>query len=497
MNYYTNVQTVGNRVFYRGIEDGQRVMEKVDYEPTLFIPTNKQEKYKTIFGKTVSPIHFKCIKDAREFVREYADVDNFEIYGNTQYHYAYISDNFSGNIDYNASHLVIANLDIEVDSSEGFPEPELASREITAITYHNSRDNHFYVFAHPYDDGEYKPHLDNVYYFHCKSEVETVSKFLDHWEKLKPDIMTGWNIVFFDIPYLLNRISKILGEDATFRLSPWKRLSQRNTVIFHKQHTVYDLTGIASLDYLELYKKFAPNPQQESYALNNIAHVELKRRKLSYEEYGNLHTLWKENHQKFVEYNITDVDLVNEIDRKMQLIALVLGTAYDAKVNYNDVFSQVRMWDTILFNDLRQQNFVIPQKQIRSDASSYGGAYVKDPQVGMHDWVISEDLNSLYPHLIAQYNISPDTIVGSEFMSVELQDLIEKKFDSSGIVDTDRTMAANGHHFRTDKQGFLPRILMEMYDVRKQAKKKMLVFEAELERVEREMKDRGIEVESL
>ena len=225
-------------------------------------------------------------------------------------------------------------------------------------------------------------------------------------------VVTGWNIKFFDVPYIINRFTRILGEDDVKKLSPWSVMSERKTVFKNKEQTVYDIVGISALDYLELYQWYAPGGKNvENYRLDTVASVELGKSKLSYDEYDNLHQLYKLDYQKFIDYNIKDVRLVLELEDKLKLIELALTLAYDTKTNYDDVFAQTRMWDALIYNYLLERNIIVPPRRIANKTASFEGAYVKDPQIGLHDWVASFDLNSLYPHLIMQYNISPETLI--------------------------------------------------------------------------------------
>jgi DNA polymerase elongation subunit (family B) len=396
-------------------------------------------------------------------MKRYEDVDNFKVYGSTNFPYVYINEAYPGKVDYDPEQIKIANIDIEVGSENGFPEPASASEPITAITFKIA--GHFYVFG----CGEFNNYRDDVTYMMCRDENNLIMRFLDMWEQTSPDIVTGWNIQFFDIPYLHNRINKLMGENTAKRLSPFRKIGERTTTIHNKQQTAFDLIGIAILDYIELYKKFTYS-QQESFSLNHIAYLELGEKKLDYSEVESLHQLYRTNFQKFIEYNIHDVELVDRIDAKMQLIDMALALAYDAKVNYTDVFTQVRMWDTLIHNELIADNIVVPQNVHTAKDEQYAGAYVKDPIVGMHEWVVSFDLNSLYPHLIMQYNVSPETIVEGRHTSVSIDGLLSGEYQAS----TQYCMAANGHYFKRDKQGFLPAMMQRMYDDRSLYKKKMI-----------------------
>jgi DNA polymerase elongation subunit (family B) len=291
------------------------------------------------------------------------------------------------------------------------------------------------------------------------------------------DVVTGWNIQFFDIPYIYNRICRLFDEDVAKKLSPWRKIGERTTTIHNKQQTAFDLVGIAILDYLELYKKFTYT-QQENYRLDTIASIELGEQKLDYSEYESLHQLYKHDYQKFIEYNIKDVELVDRLDEKMKFIDMVLALAYDAKVNLTDVFTQVRMWDTLIHNHLIANNIVVPQNVRTPKDEQYAGAYVKEPIPGKYDWVVSFDLNSLYPHLIMQYNVSPDTIMSGMRKQVTVDDLLNSKINHDG----EYCMTANGQYFRKDVQGFLPAMMQRMYDDRVLYKTKMIEAQKDLEK---------------
>ena len=462
MKFYTHFSKLGNHILVRGYNNGKRFSDKIEYNPTLYLPS-KDGEYRTLDGQSLAAVSQGTMRDATEFMKRYEDVDNFKVYGSTNFPYVYINEAYPGKVDYDPSQIKIANIDIEVGSENGFPEPASASEPITAITFKIA--GHFYVFG----CGDYDNNRDDVTYLKCRDENNLIMRFLDMWEETSPDIVTGWNIQFFDIPYLNNRITKLMGDNTAKRLSPFRRIGERTTTIHNKQQVAFDLVGIAILDYIELYKKFTYS-QQESFSLNHISYLELGEKKLDYSEVESLHQLYRTNFQKFIEYNIHDVELVDRIDAKMQLIDMALALAYDAKVNYTDVFTQVRMWDTLIHNELIEQNIVVPQNVRTPKDEQYAGAYVKDPIVGMHEWVVSFDLNSLYPHLIMQYNVSPETIVEGRHTNISIDNLLNNEYQAQG----EYCMAANGHYFKRDKQGFLPAMMQRMYDDRSLYKKKMI-----------------------
>lgn len=474
-NFYTNVQVYGSKILYRGIENGRKISRRVDYHPSLFVSSKEPTEFTTIHGEYVSEIKPGNIKDARDFFNQYEDVGGMKIYGNNKFEYAFIADAYPEGIDWDMDLINIVNIDIEVGSENGFPEPESASEPITAITIKNR--SKFIVFG----CGEFKNNREDVQYIQCRDEIDLIKRFIDIWSGDYPDIVTGWNVKFFDIPYIMNRINRLLGEEWANRLSPWSKYSERQVNFgVGRQFKTYNLLGISILDYLDLYQRYAPaGKSQESYKLDSIANVELDERKLSYEEYGNLHTLYRDNYQLFIEYNIKDVELVDRLEDKLKLIEMALTLAYDNKCNYDDVFAQVRMWDAIIYNHLREKNIVIPPNESHSKDAAYVGAFVKDPIIGMHKWIASFDLNSLYPHLIMQFNISPDTLVEGKHWNVSIDALLNEQIDTSGLVN--ETLTPNGHFFRTEKQGFLPELMETMYNDRSKYKKMMIEAQKELQ----------------
>ena len=418
-------------------------------------------------------MQFERIREAKDFIEKYSDVSNFDIYGLPRFQYAFLNEEYPGEIQYDRDLIEIANLDIEVGSENGFPTPELAQEPITAITLKRGKK----IIA--MGCGDYRPSHHAVRYVRCRDERDLLETFLIEWERgYHPEIVTGWNITFFDIPYLVNRISKVLDEKAAKRLSPWGFISQRTTNIMGKTQTAVDIAGVSTLDYLELYKKFTYS-QQESYRLDHIAHIELGEKKLDYSEYGSLHRLYKENYQKFIDYNIKDVELVDRLDEKMKLIDMVLALAYDAKVNYTDVFTQVKMWDVLIHNHLWKKKVCVPMTGGGSKDEAYVGAYVKEPLVGAHQWVLSFDLNSLYPHLIMQYNISPEMLDRENRVDITVEQLLDPKF--SPPIHKGYSLAANGRYFSNERQGFLPEMMERMYDSRSEYKRKMISAQKDVE----------------
>ncbi len=462
MAFYTNVFMRGNKVYVRGFDKGLRYKDIVSYNPYLFIG-KANGKYKTLDGKPVEKLDFDSVSEARDFISRYEQVSNMEIYGLTAFLYLYIFDTFKGDIDYDPKLVNIATIDIECAADEGFPDIQKADKPLTAITLRSRNRN--YVFG----CGEFNSDDPNTFYTQCKDEYELVQQFLNCWEGLDIDIVTGWNIEFFDIPYIVNRIRRLFNDTEARRLSPWRILDEKIIEFRGKENQSFNPAGISVLDYYQLYRKFMFG-NQESYKLDFIAQVELGEKKIDYSEYGNLLELYKRDHQKFIEYNIHDCVLVDRLDEKLKFLEQTMAISYDAKVNYPDVMTTVRPWDIIIHNYLLEQGIVIPPMRRTSADGSLIGGFVKEPKLGLSKWVVSFDLNSLYPHLIMQYNISPETFAGKVGIP-SIEGLLEGNFK---YVHDDLSHAANGCTYRKDNQGFLPALMEKMYNDRTKYKKLML-----------------------
>jgi len=499
MKFYTNVTRYGNMILLRGYDHGRRIEKKVKYEPILFTSTNLPTKWKSLDGNPVGVANagkrFESMRTANEYVQANKGVSGKKIYGNTKYIPAFINDYYPGNIEFDRNKINVTTIDIEVASDDGFPEPEKADHKITAICMKNNIGNTYYVWGLGDYDSDKSYMKDNmVVYRKFDREDDLLINFITHWSSQQycPDVVTGWNSRFFDIPYLVNRINRMLGEAYVKRLSPWGMIDRQDVTKMGRTQTAYELKGISQLDYLDLFKKFGYSyGPQESYKLDNIAHVVLGEKKLSYDEYSNLHTLYKHNHQKFIDYNIKDVELVDKIEDKLGLITLCMTMAYKAGVNYNDTFGTTMIWDTIIYRRLFANNIAIPFVEDKTK-SNYPGGFVKDPQVGIHDNVVSFDLNSLYPSIIMQYNMSPETIANGEITQFDIDDAITSHKMSP---NRGKALAANGQYFNIDKPGIIPFIIDEMYKERVGIKQEMINAQKEKEKVDKNDKQKLYQIE--
>ena len=469
MRFYTNVQMVGDQILIRGYEDGKRFSNRDVYKPTMFVSSKRETKYKTLTGDYVEPVKPGTIKETREFISKYDGVDGFKLYGFERFIYQFISDNYpEDQIEFDISKIKLVTIDIETKSENGFPDVESASEEILLVTIQDYTTKEIITWG----TKSFNNTHDNVDYRLCNDEHHLLNSFIQWWIENTPDVVTGWNCEFFDIPYITGRLNRVLGSKLMKRLSPWGLVTQSDIVVRGRKNFIVDIGGVSVLDYMRLYKWSPGTPNQESFRLDYIAQQELGQQKLDHSEFDTFKDFYTKGWQKFVEYNIIDVKLVDRLEDKLKLIELALTMAHDAKVNYQDIFFQVRLWDCIIYNELKKRNIAIPQKVGSKKDEKYAGAYVKEPIPGKYDWVVSFDLNSLYPHLIMQYNISPETLIEQRHPSATVDRILSEEINFE--LYKDNAVCANGAMYRRDKRGFLPELMQKYYDERVIYKNRMI-----------------------
>ena len=478
-SFYTSVVRYGNSMLYRGYDaSGKRVIKKETFSPKFYVPAQKVTGWSGLDEVPVGAVEMSTMREAKAWLEQYKDVSGFNIYGTTNYIHQYITEKFPREIEFNRDAVNVMSLDIETDYDNGFPTPDKAEHPVLAITTKSSKDNVYRVWA----CGDYNKEaalIKPVQYIKCEDEWDLLLKFLDYFgnEYSSPDVITGWNVKFFDIPYLVNRVAKVLGIDQVKKFSPWGMVDYRQITRMGRTDETYDLRGIQTLDYLDLFKKFGYTyGPQESYKLNHIAYVVLGEKKLSYDEFGSLKNLYKEDFQKYIDYNIKDVQLIERLEEKMGLITLAMTVAYKGGVNYTDTFGVTSIWESIIYRKLLSNKIVPPIKIGDNFKTQFAGGYVKEPQIGLHDWVVSFDLNSLYPNLIVQYNMSPETLTGnSTYGGVDY-------YMDGNKTDIDFSTAANGSTYRKDKQGVIPTIIEDYYSERSSVKKMQLASEKQYQK---------------
>ncbi len=484
-SFYTSVERYGSNILWRGYENGKRFSRRVPFKPTLYLFTPKKGgDFRSLVGnKQLYPHKFDSMSEAKNFIEQYKDVKNFEIYGNTNYVAQFIQENYPEQINFDINHINIVSFDIEVDIRDGYANIEEADKEITSIAYKSSKSNTYYLLGRKdYDKNltttGIKP--EQIEFIKFDSELQLLKSFVELWSRDYPDVVTGWNVEYFDIQYIVTRIIRLCGEEVAKRLSPWKSFRKMTREVFGKVQSTYDISGVTIVDYMDAFKKFGYKyGPQESYKLDHIAYVVLGENKLDYSEYGNLTALYDQNPQLYLDYNLKDTYLIQRMEDETSLLALVLTVAYGGGVNYSDAFGTVGIWETTIYRRLIKDKIVPTVKGNPGQrAGDLVGGYVKDPKPGMHPWVVSFDLNSLYPHLMLQYNMSPETYVNGrrEFVT---QDMVLN--DDFTNEDSSVSVAANGACFSNQKLGIIPEIIDEYYNNRKQIKKQMLAVEQQLE----------------
>lgn len=482
--FYTSIERFGNKLLCRGYKNGKRFSNRVTFSPTLYIPSKEQSPFRTLVGdRSVSPMKFDFMSDAKEFIDQYKDVQNFDIYGTTNYITQYIQETYPGEIKFDMNHINIVSFDIEVDISDGYADIERADKEITSIAYKSSKSDTYHLLGRKdYDKSKTITGIDpdNITFMKFESEAELLRRFVQIWTNDYPDIVTGWNVQYFDIQYIVTRITNIFGEDYAKKLSPWGSLRKTSNEIFGKTQSTYVISGVAVIDYMDAFKKFGYKyGPQESYKLDHIAHVVLGEKKLDYSEYSGLTELYEKNPQLYLDYNLQDTRLVERMEDETGLLSLVMTVAYGGGVNYGEAFGTVGIWESTIYRKLMDKNIVPFLKTgPGSRAGDLVGGYVKDPRVGMHPWVVSFDLNSLYPHLMLQYNMSPETYEKDKRTYVTQEMVLQDKFQNE---DSDSSVCANGVHFTNKKLGIIPEIIDEYYGNRKKIKQEMLDVEQRIE----------------
>jgi len=473
--FYTSVLQYGNKILYRGYKNGRRVHKKLDFSPTLYINTKKPTKYKTLYGQLVEPVSLGSINEAKEYIKRYEDVEGFEVFGMKQFQYQYIAENFKGDISFNIDHMKVMTIDIETSVElGGFPDVKSAQEQILLISAQDKLTKTNIVFGFkPYE----KSNDDAFEYRQFKDEYSMLKGFIEFWQGNTPDIITGWNIGGFDIPYLIGRLNRILDESWTKKLSPWNIINSREIpgkFGSTEKVTKWVIVGVVVLDYMELYKKYV-QASRESYTLGFISQLELGDTKMELE--GSFKEQYTNQWNDFVRYNAKDTALVDRLDEKLKFIEIICTLGYTAKANIADGFGMVKTWDIFIYNYLKAKDIVIPNHTGRAKGD-FEGAWVKEPIPGYYGWTMSFDFTGLYPSIMQQWNISPETIMGV-IPNVNVERFMNSNFERP---DGDFTIAANGAIFSKEKLGIVPEVSKVITDSRKVVKKQMLALEQEYDK---------------
>lgn len=472
--HYTYASLYGNNVLCRGWSETEGYFnKKFPFKPTFYLKTDKPTEYKTLDGIPVAPVQPGTIRESKEFIQRYKEVEGVTVYGMEKILYQFLSEEFEGEVNYDSEKIKLWSLDIETASGDGFPNVRAADQEVLLISLKNFHTKDIYTFG----CGEFVTTDKKIHYIKCNNERHLLRQFMSWWMKEEPEVITGWNVDAFDIPYLYNRINLLLGEEEVRNLSPWKFIIENEIEINNRKEQRFDIIGVSVLDYLGAYKKFT-FVNRSSYRLDAIAEIELGEKKLDHSEYKSFQEFYEKDWKKFTEYNIHDVNLVDKMEEKMKLIELIMLMAYDSHCNYQDTFYQVRLWDVIIYNFLKKKNIVLSPVTRSHKNDQYEGAYVKEPIPNGYDWIVNFDLNALYPSLIRFLNISPETLYSK--IHVDKEALIQK-VDPLKNVDDSLTIAANGCMYRKDKLGFMSELVKKIYNERVEYKNNMLRCKKEYE----------------
>jgi DNA polymerase elongation subunit (family B) len=481
MKFYTACALKGNKILVRGYKNGERFTESVAFKPSLFIKSDKESKYKTLGGVKVKRMIFDTLYDCRQFLDQYRDLDDCPIYGNTDFITQYLMETYENEVDYDLSKIKIAYLDLECETENGFPDLESPNERVNLMSIRISGVTHVITFT--------PVTLPDCKVYMVSNEKELLKKTFDILAKEDVDVITGWNVKLFDIPYIIGRALLYFEEAEIQKWMPFGLMKIRETDIGGRKFKLYEFPGYTILDYMDLYKKFS-GTSQESYALQNIAKVELDAQKLDYSEYGSLREFYRQNFQKFAEYNVQDAILVERLDDKLKLIDLAVSIAYEAKITYDTVFFATRIWETICCDYLAHKNIIPPLKRSYAKDEQFVGAYVKEVIPGFYKNVVSFDATSLYPSIIIQWNVSPETCTKKD-LSLNADDFLRsKRKDIPELIaeaeSLNSCLACNGSTFTKDIRGFIPILIERTFNQRKEAKSRMIQLEKEYEQSKEE-----------
>lgn len=469
--FYTNIRKWGKKLLFAGYDNGKKVFEKMDFEPELFLPDDTASgKYMGWDGQKLRRETYDNMKEAVEYVKANQHVHGRKIYGTTNYPAQFIAKYFPDKVDYDLNLIRIFYLDIETWSGEAFPEAEKADYPITLLTIHDSKTGIKHVWGtQPYVNND--PMVE-YYEYSLDTEVDMLYNFLAWMKMNPPDIITGWNSRLYDLMYIVNRMKKILSEKAYEQLSPWGIVMDKDIQMKRfgqiKQYKVYDIYGIADLDYMDLYQKYTPN-QESSYKLDHIAYKNLKKKKVEFE--GTLHELYENDYQKYVEYNIQDVQLIVELEQKLKYLALIIDFSYNVFVpSYMDCLGTTKIWETCIFHHLSQQNIygVIKDNDNLPEKIEYAGGYVKEPNPGLYRWVMTIDVKSLYPKIIETLNIGIETHRGRYSHPISVDKLLNDNIDTNSLVAANVALSVNGDLYSRDKQSFFSVLMEKFFNQRKE-----------------------------
>jgi len=448
-----------------------------NYTPPVFIPAVNGSSIDahSIFGVPLTRLSKKeSIYETKNLIKE-IEGDNFKAFGFSKVDFSYVYDTFKEQQPDN-SKVMIHLYDIETTVDHGKPDPIAAKEEINMITVHCSKRKKFFCFYSHSESIDLPEFKGKAVLYHCENEEELLRRYLDWHAADYPDILAGWFSEGFDLPYIRNRMLKILGEDSVNKLSPFGVVKIKEGFDAFGQYMNVDIKGISCLDYKKLYEKFIKEPR-ESYSLDYIAKVEIKEEKLKHESGIPGHLLYKTNFEDALRYNIQDVALLVNLEGKKQILELAITMAYLSFCNFQDVLSNMRIIDMMFYMYLKDRGIYFEWNYNAPARSPFEGAAVKDVIPGKYKWIATFDVTSEYPSLIMAMNISPETIYKKKVLPITVKEILAKKAARDFALENGMSLAANGAMFSRNKEGFMSAVVRELFALRQKYKK--LKVEAE------------------
>ncbi len=452
--------------------DDKSGYQKFQYKPYAYMKS-QTGTYRSLYGDKLKKVNFWTQDDL-----EKGNVFESDVPLETRI----LVDNYPDSDDISQGHKEFY-FDIEVEVTDGFPEPSKAENKITSIAIYDKVVDEYSVLILANIQNSKK---DNVIIESFRSEEELLQRFYQKYLEINPTILSGWNVDGFDVPYLYNRTTRVLGQQFANTLSPIGK------VYYNDRQSRFKIAGVSVLDYFKLYRKFTYT-QQSSYRLDFIGQLEVGIGKVEYE--GTLNDLYKNDINKFIEYNLVDVKIVKALDDKLKFIELVLGIAHLGHIPYEDVYFSSRYLEGAMLVYLKNIEVIAPNKafgaKMKNDDDKFTGAYVKDPNPGRYDWVYDLDLTSMYPSTIMTLNISPETKIGKlngwnaeEFVkgtpktyTLTVNDKEKGHFNNeelaSMFASNKVSISSNGVMYRYDKKGLIPVLLEKWFDERVEYKRLM------------------------
>lgn len=526
--FFTSVEKRGSKIYlkYSDIKSKTRGKATVNFEPELYVAGSANPVSKNMSDEPLEAVKFGDMKEMSEFIDRYKGVDGYKLYGQRDPVFQFIAKYFPGKIDFDPTLIHGSIVDIEVFSGDikvmpdgsfevipgPFPKPEEAEYPISMLTVRHQHTGVYHTWAletfKGHKIGTYTHNPDhprvgklNIVYKGFDDEQTMLNDMLMWWQEQDFDYSSGWYFEEFDVPYLVNRCRKMCGGSMTGRFSPWGVIKDRTIKSVRGDIPTYEFMGMSILDMLNLFKKHA-YMEPPNWKLGTVAQIVLNEDKISYAEEGSINNLYILNFQKSVEYNIIDVDLVFRLDDKMQFFLLTFILAYMTKSNYCDTLATVKPWSALAYSKLKEKGVQPELRALTMTSREIIGGFVKEVIPGKYRWAVSGDLNSLYPHIMQQWNMSIETLVEPRDLPAEVQnsiplhftidDLVEKKIDLSVLKKYDLCMTANRQFFRRDRVAIFNELTREIYTGRAAVKKEMKKDEQELVNLIEEIEKRGL-----